>query len=74
MTEWHKIQGYNKKLSYDANKRNGVSLPECDRNVLGIYPNISRANVYVKESSSDGMSGTLYYDGTMWAYFDMPPE
>ena len=72
MTTWHKIQGYNKDLTYDANKKAGVDLPDLEKDVLVIYPEISKNQVYVKKSDSYGMTGTLYYDGTLWAYFDMP--
>jgi hypothetical protein len=72
ITLWHTITGYNKNLSYDANRDDGVDLPEVSRNVLVIYPGIE--GVYVKISSEEGMTGTSYYDGTKWAYFEKQME
>lgn len=72
MTEWHTIKGYNRKLSKDANIENGVDLPENDRDVLVIYPDLAKKTAYVKRTTEVGMTGTDYYDGTMWAYYDMP--
>lgn len=72
MTEWHTIKGYNRKMSKDANIENGVDLPENDRDVLVIYPDLAEKKAYVKRTTEVGMTGTDYYDGTMWAYYDMP--
>lgn len=72
MTEWHTIKGYNRKLSKNANIENGVDLPENDRDVLVIYPDLETKTAYAKRTTEEGMTGTDYYDGTMWAYYDMP--
>lgn len=70
ITMWHTITGYNKDLSYDANRDDGVDLPEVSRDVLAIYPGIK--GVYAKISSEEGMDGTSYYDGVLWAYYVKP--
>ncbi len=72
MTKWHTIRGFDKSLSYETNKEAGVDLPDCDEDVLVIYPEISIKHVHVKKSFETGMTGTKYYNGTMWAYFDRP--
>ncbi len=71
MTEWHTIRNYNKHDTYEKNRENGVDIPLIDSDVLVIYPDISD-EVYVKVATETGMSGTSYYEGTMWAYYDKP--
>ena len=72
ITLWHTITGYNKDLSYDANREDGVDLPDVSRDVLVIYPGIK--GVYAKISSEEGMDGTSYYNGVLWAYYEKPME
>ena len=71
MTKWHEIKGFDSVVNYDTNKRMGVDLPNIGSDVLVVYPDVGK-EVYVKRASENGMSGTSYYNGTLWAYFDRP--
>lgn len=67
---WHTIKGFDNRYSYDANIENGVELPIIGSDVLVIYPRIP--GVHVKKSTEEGMTGTSYYNGTMWSYYNKP--
>lgn len=69
---WHKIKNYNDNITPQANKENGVDLPDIGRFVIGLWDN--KEWFFVNFAEEYTVDGTYYHDGMIWAYIDLPDE